>query len=124
MIVDMEALGKEINETASRKVKVLEDHLQMQEALRRGPMNSAVEVGYQFLEALLIVLGYLIWIGYMGYKGVKQGYSLAFRRQLLIENTHQTAEPQGVAIAEDAAESGTASDGAMTEDTVAVTVNT
>ncbi|TPX52790.1 hypothetical protein CcCBS67573_g09808 [Chytriomyces confervae] len=124
MIADMEALGKEINETASRKVKVLEDHLQMQEALRRGPMNSAVEVGYQFLEALLIVLGYLIWIGYMGYKGVKQGYSLAFRRQLLIENTHQTAEPQSGVITDGAAESGAASDGAMTEDTVAVTVNT
>ncbi|KAJ3233488.1 hypothetical protein HDU81_002229 [Chytriomyces hyalinus] len=125
MILDMEALGKEINETASRKVKVLEDHLQMQEALRKGPMNSAVEVGYQFLEALLIVLGYLIWVGYMGYKGVKQGYSLAFRRELLIENTPQSTETQGDAIADAAAGNGTASERAMTtEDTVAVTVNT
>ncbi|KAJ3042835.1 hypothetical protein HDU99_010015, partial [Rhizoclosmatium hyalinum] len=76
MILEMEKLGKDINETGSRRVKELEDHIQHKVALNKGPLHGVMEVLYQFLEAVLIVVGYIIWVVYKGVKFGQQGWEM------------------------------------------------
>ncbi|KAI8612830.1 hypothetical protein BC830DRAFT_1135041 [Chytriomyces sp. MP71] len=96
MISQMENMGDQINQNSSQRLKTLEDQIQLQDTIRQGPMNSVNEFGYQFLEALLIVLGYVVWILYMGYKGVQHGFLLTLNsknKQKLINNSQvQEAE--------------------------------
>ncbi|KAJ3017158.1 UNVERIFIED_CONTAM: hypothetical protein HDU68_011822 [Siphonaria sp. JEL0065] len=76
MILEMEKLGTDINERGSRRVKVLEDHIQHEVALKRGPMHAVMEVVYQCVEIMLIVIGYVIWLVYKGIKFVEQSYGM------------------------------------------------
>ncbi|KAI9353489.1 hypothetical protein BDR26DRAFT_889984 [Obelidium mucronatum] len=78
MIQEMELLGSDINERGSRRIKVLEDHIQHKEAVKRGPMHAVMEIVYQFVEIVLIAVGYIIWLVYKGVKFVEQGYGMVF----------------------------------------------
>ncbi|KAJ3392685.1 hypothetical protein HDU84_003691 [Entophlyctis sp. JEL0112] len=74
MILETDGLGVEINERSSRRLKAVEDAIQHREVVRNGTMNTVMEVLYQCLEALLIVVGYMIWLVYKGAKLVQRGY--------------------------------------------------
>ncbi|KAJ3140102.1 hypothetical protein HK100_010479 [Physocladia obscura] len=76
MLTGMDKLGTEINEIGSRRLKAIEDVIQHKEAVKNGPMNTLMELVYQFLEALLIAIGYIIWLIYKAFQLSQSGYKV------------------------------------------------
>ncbi|KAJ3201283.1 hypothetical protein HDU67_001441 [Dinochytrium kinnereticum] len=68
MVKQLDELAVEVNETWSRKLKVVEDRVQQDENSRLIATGMGKELWYQVLAYLLTALAFLIWLAYQGMK--------------------------------------------------------
>ncbi|KAJ3099952.1 hypothetical protein HDU96_010498 [Phlyctochytrium bullatum] len=64
MVTELDDLADQVNETWSRKLKVVEDKVQVEENSRMVAMGFGKELWYQFLAYLLTGAAFLIWLSY------------------------------------------------------------
>ncbi|KAJ3105113.1 hypothetical protein HDU97_008517 [Phlyctochytrium planicorne] len=68
MVKDLDEMAIEVNETWSRKLKVVEDRVQQDENTRLMATGAGKELWYQCLAFMLTALAFLIWLSYQAIK--------------------------------------------------------